>query len=439
MWATMSATVRGVARPVAEPVDRVEHRPHRGLAYLVAPVEHPGDRADPDPGVGRHVRDGDAAIGRRGRRTLESFPHRRGVVLAPRGGPVGFPADPAGALAQPQRGRHQLAGLLTGPVVELPQRPRHHLPGDVVDWDGHSGQPRVHQGSRGAAVEAGDREVLADPQPELRGHAVDHPGEPVAAGHNGVRPQLGAVRGQQRPDLPARVGVVHLQHVGLVGGNPAGGQPVPEPGGPVGVPVVRRPVADEGDPPEAPGQHVVHGRGDGPPVVDVDPVLRQRRAGPAEARERHPGFGQQLHPRVVLPQIGEQERVYALAGDQAAHLVPGVPFRDHDHQAVALPCARRRQRLQELLHDVVAGQQLHLRHDVGELPGPARAQAPRAVVRVVAERLHRRQHPGPGGVPDPSAAVEHVRDGLPGYRRGMRHVLDRYLTCGRGLSGSGLA
>ena len=180
---------RGVARPIAEPVDRVEHRPHRGLAHLVAPVEHPGDRADPDPGVGRHVRDGDPAWPGvpRGER-LEPFPHRRGVVFAPRGGPVGFPPGSAGALAQPQRGRHHLAGLLAGSVVELPQRPRDHLPGDVVDRDGHGGQPRMHQGRRGAAVEAGDREVLADPQPELRGHAVDHPGEPVTAGHDGVRP-----------------------------------------------------------------------------------------------------------------------------------------------------------------------------------------------------------------------------------------------------------
>ena len=348
-------------------------------------------------------------------------------------------AGPARALAQPQPGRHHLAWLLIGSVVELPQRPVHHPPGDLVDRDGHGGQPRVHQGGRGAAVEAGDGEVLADPQPEFRGHAVDHPGEPVTAGHDGVRPQLGPARGQQRPDLPARVAVVYQQHVRLVGGDPAGGQPVPEPGGPLGVPVVRRPVADEGDPPEAPGQHVLHGRGDGGAVVDVDPVLRQRRAGPAEARERHPGLGQQLHPRVVLLQLGEQERVHAPAGDQAAHLVPGVAVRDHGHQAVAPPRARRRQRLQELLHDVVAGQQLHVRHDVGELPGPARAQAPRTVVRVVAERLHRRQHPGPGGVAHPSAVVEHVRDGLPGYRGGARHVLDRYLTCGRGLSRSGLA
>ena len=81
-----------------------------------------------------------------------------------------------------------LAGFKAGLLVELPQRPRHHLPGDVVDRDGHGGQSRMHQGRRGAAVEAGDREVLADPQPELRRHAVDHPGEPVAAGHDGVRP-----------------------------------------------------------------------------------------------------------------------------------------------------------------------------------------------------------------------------------------------------------
>ena len=53
---------RGVARPVAEPLDRVEHRTKRGLAYLVAPVEHARDRADSHTGVGGHVRDGDTAI-----------------------------------------------------------------------------------------------------------------------------------------------------------------------------------------------------------------------------------------------------------------------------------------------------------------------------------------------------------------------------------------
>ena len=51
-----------MARPVAEPFDRVEHSPHRGLTHLAAPVEHARDRADPHPGVGGHVRDGDTAI-----------------------------------------------------------------------------------------------------------------------------------------------------------------------------------------------------------------------------------------------------------------------------------------------------------------------------------------------------------------------------------------
>ena len=52
----------------------------------------------------------------------------------------------------------------------------------------------------------------------------------------------------------------------------------------------------------------------------------------------------------------------------------------------------------------------------------------------VVERFHG-QGEGPGGVAHPSAVVEHVRDGLPGYRGGARHILDRYLTCGRSRSG----
>src|SRR6185437_14974133 len=85
----------------------------------------------------------------------------------------------------------------------------------------------------------------------------------------------------------------------------------------------------------------------------------------------------------------------------------------------------------ELLHDVVAWHQLHPRHDVGELPGPAGAQAPRALVGLVAERGHGLEHPGPGRLAHPAAAVQHVRDGLPGNGRGPRHVLDRYLAYGR--------
>ena len=209
---------RGVVRPVAEPFDRVEHRPQRGLTYLVAPVEHARDRADPHPRVGGHVRDGDPAIAsgaaRGDRRTSGNVSTTCGVILlASRGRAVRLRAGPAGALAQPQPGRHYLAWLLIGSVVDLAQRPVHHPPGDLVDRDGHGGQPRVHQGGRGAAVEAGDGEVLADPQPEFRGHAVDHPGEPVTAGYDGVRPQPGPARGQQRPDLPARVAVVYQQHV----------------------------------------------------------------------------------------------------------------------------------------------------------------------------------------------------------------------------------
>ena len=158
--------------------------------------------------------------------------------------------------------------------------------------------------------------------------------------------------------------------------------------------------------------------------------------GPAETRERHPGLGQQHHPRIVRLELGEQEAVHAPAGDQAAYVVARVPVRDDDHHAVTAPRARRRQRLEELLHDVVAGEQLNARQDVGELHGPARAHAPRAVVRLIPQGGHGVEHPGPGRVAHPSAAIEHVRDGLPGYGGGARHVLDRYLTCD---GGSGLA
>ena len=190
--------------------------------------------------------------------------------------------EPAGALAQPQLDRNHLARLLIGSVVQLLQRPGHHPPGDVVDRDGHAGQPRVHQAGRGAAVEAGDGEVLADPQPEFRGHAVDHPGEPVAAGHDGIRPQLGPAGGQQRPDLPAGAGVVHQQHVRLVGGDPAGDQPVPEPGGPLGVPVVRRPVAQEGDSPNPLASTCSTAKALAARLSMSTQCLRQRRTGPAE-------------------------------------------------------------------------------------------------------------------------------------------------------------
>ena len=319
-------------------------------------------------------------------------------------------------------------------MVELLQRPGHHPPGDVIHRDGHAGQPRVHQATRGAAVEPGDREVLADPQPQFRGHAVDHPGEPVAAGQDGIWAQVRVAGREQRPDLPADDGVVHQQFG--VGGDSVAGQPGPEPGHPLHVPVVRRPVTQEGDAPETLGQHMVHDRSDGSAVVDVDPVLRQRRTGLAETRERHPGLGQLHHPRIVRLELGEQEGVHAPAGDQAAYVVARVPVRDDDHHAVTASCARRCQRLEELLHDVVAGEQLHARQDVGELPGPARAQALRAVVWVVPQGLHGIEDPGPGSVAHPSAAIEHVGDGLPGYGGGARHVLDRYLA---GDGGSGLA
>ena len=326
-------------------------------------------------------------------------------------------------------------------MVELAQRPGDHAPRDVLDRDGDARQPRVQEARRDAAVEAGDAQITADPQPQLGRDPVDHGGQPVAAGDDGVRPdgparawRAAPVRaGEQRPDLPARAGLVRLVHEqdhGLLAGDAVAGHPGPEPGHPFVIPVIRRPVAGEGHPAEAPGQHVLDRPDDGPVVVDVHPVLRQPGTDPAEARERHPGLGQQDHARVAGLQVRQQEGVHGPAGDQAAHLVARVPVRDDDHQAVAPAGARRRQRLQELLHDVVAGQQLDARHDVGELPGPARAQAPGAVVRVEPQGRHRLQHPGLGGFTYPAAAVEHVRDGLPADASGPGHILNCYLTCG---------
>ena len=350
------------------------------------------------------------------------------------------PGPVAGALAEPQgRGQH-LARAFVRPVIELPQCPGDHSPGDVLDRDGDAGQPRVQQAGRDAAVEAGDAEVAADPQPQFGGDPVDHGGQPVAAGHDGVRARTRVspppVRpGEQGPDLAARAGLVHEQDVGLVLGDAVAGQPGPEPGDPFVVPVVLPPVPDEGQPAEPPGQHVLDRLDDGRAVVDVDPVLRQCRPDPAEAGERDPGLGQQHHPRVLGLQFGEQEGVYRPAGDQAAHLVARVPVRDDDHHAVAPAGAHRRQCLQELLHDVVVGQQLDAGHDVGQLPRPARAQAPRAVVRVVSQSGHGLQHPDLGGLTHPAAVVEHVRDRLPTDARGPGHILNRYLTRG-GRSGS---
>ena len=236
----------------------------------------------------------------------------------------------------------------------------------------------------------------------------------MASGRRG--PAVPARGGEQRPDSAARVGLVHQQDFGRIGRDAVAGEPGLEPADPAEIPVAPGPVADERLA-EAPGQHVLDRPDDGRVVVDVDPVLRQPGAGPAEARERHPGLGQQHHPRVVGLQLGEQEGVHRPAGDQAAYLVEGVPVRDGYQHAVALAGARFGQRLEELLHDVVAGQQLDARQDVGELPGPARAQAPGAVVRLVAQGRHRLQHPGPGGLADPAAAVEHVGDGLPADAR----------------------
>ena len=185
-----------VARPVAELPDHLQHPAAGRVPDIRRAVDDPRDRADADARSLRHLCDGHSAIaagGARGdRRPLETLPRRRDIVLlASRGRAVRLRAGPAGALAQPQPGGHYLARLLIGSVVDLAQRPVHHPPGDLVDRDGHGGQPRVHQGGRRAAVEAGHGEVLADPQPEFRGHAVDHPGEPVTAGYDGVRPQPG--------------------------------------------------------------------------------------------------------------------------------------------------------------------------------------------------------------------------------------------------------
>ena len=47
----------------------------------------------------------------------------------------------------------------------------------------------------------------------------------------------------------------------------------------------------------APGQHVLDRLDDRRVVIDVDPVLRQSGADPAEAGERHPSLGQQDHAR----------------------------------------------------------------------------------------------------------------------------------------------
>ena len=276
-----------MATPVPQSFDGLKHGAQGGLTYLLASVEYPRDRADTYPGVRGHIGDGDPVDHgpgprrRRGRRhggqqisprlrssgterfSLEAFPRQAKRIGTPRGRIVKSPVHAmfrAGTFTQPQPGRHHLARLVIGAVVDLPQRPGHHPPGDIVDRDGHAGQPRVHHAGRDAAVEAGDGEVLADPQPQFGGHAVDDRGEPVAAGHDGVRADTGTTGAEQRPDLPAGAGVVHEQHVRLVGGDPAGGQPVLEPGGPLGIPVIRRPVTQEGDAAEPPGQHVLHGR-----------------------------------------------------------------------------------------------------------------------------------------------------------------------------------
>jgi hypothetical protein len=71
------------------------------------------------------------------------------------------------------------------------------------------------------------------------------------------------------------------------------------------------------------------------------------------------------------------------------------------------------------------------RHDVGDLPRPARAQAARAMMRVVPKSGHRVKHPGFSRLAYPAAAVKHIRDGLPGYPGGLGHVLDRYLPRGQ--------
>lgn len=158
---------------------------------------------------------------------------------------------------------------------------------------------------------------------------------------------------------------------------------------------------------------MAHRFGFGFGIVDVGPVLRGVRAGPAETGERHAGLGQQRHPRVVGFELGQHERVHAAAVDQAAHLVAGITVTgDHEHPVLPA-CGLAHQRLQELHHDQVPGLQLVRRHEVAELHGAAGPQAAGPVMRVVAQLGDRLQHPGPGGRSHPPAVVQHVGDGLP--------------------------
>ena len=245
----MSATVRVPAAGLDVPVQRSMSP----TGWTRVPAASFSEAFPHPPGVGGHVRDGSR---RRRPARLSKTPRHSPVPAGAAPGAfhvghsaAGFrppvcPAERPGqtprALAEPQLGRHHLARIVVRPVVELFQRPGHHPPGNVVDRDGHAGQPRVHHRRCGAAVEAGDGEVPADPQPQFRGHAIDHPGESVAARYDGVRAQIRPAGGEQRPDLPAGAGVIHQQF--LADGDPVAGQPGPEPGWPLHVPVVRRPV-----------------------------------------------------------------------------------------------------------------------------------------------------------------------------------------------------
>jgi len=160
-------------------------------------------------------------------------------------------------------------------VVDLPQGPGDHPLGDVIDGNGHAGQLRMHQARRYAAVETGDSQIMADPQPQLRGYPVNDRGEAVATGHDRVRAASRTSGSEQRPDLPAGACVVHEQHVRLLGGNPGPGQPGLEASDPLGVPVIPRPVTQKCDPAKPPAQDVLDGRRRRLAVVDIDPVLRQ--------------------------------------------------------------------------------------------------------------------------------------------------------------------
>ena len=140
---------------------------------------------------------------------------------------------------------------------------------------------------------------------------------------------------------------------------------------------------------------------------------------------------QQCHPPVAGLQIGEHERVHHAAGHQAADVLTGVGLLGDDKHPVVPVRGRPHQRLQELHHDQVGGLQLDRRHEVGQLHRPADSHAARAVMRVVAELVHRLEHPGPRGLADPAAAVQHVRHRRLADAGDAGHVHNRDLPLGR--------